>query len=78
MPITNLDYEEITNYERGKRLIQSYALLQFDKVSRCGKVVALWAILGRVWVECDTPGDYRLHQTSVSVYDYLLSQNADS
>lgn len=66
---------EITDYERGKRLILSHALLQFDRAARGGMVVATWAIQGRVWVECDTPGDYRLQQTSVTVYDYLLSRN---
>lgn len=68
------DSAEITDYERGKRLIQSHASLQFDRAARDGRMVALWAIQGHVWVECDTPGDYRLRQTSVSVYDYL-SQN---
>lgn len=74
MNTDRFDSAEITDYERGKRLIQSHALLWFDKAARDGRMVTLWAIRGHVWVECDTPGDYRLQQTSVSVYDYL-SQN---
>lgn len=67
-------YEEITSYERGKRLIQAYASLQFEKVSRNGMSVSLWAIHGNVWVESDVLGNYSLRSTSVSVYDYMSSQ----
>ena len=67
-------YQEITDYERGKRFILANASLQFDRASRDGRTVALWAIWGHVWIESDFPGMYRLHRTSVSVYNYLSLQ----
>lgn len=62
----------IQDYEQGKRLILSAALVQFDRVVRGACVVATWAINGTVWVERDEPQCYELRDTGVSIWEVGL------